>query len=141
MMQYANQPGTQGICPPGWYLPKDEEWKVLEGAVDSQYGIGDNTWNVWGYRGYDAGTNLKTTSGWYGNGNGTDLFGFSGLPGGARGGDGDFFDVGVNGNWWASTEDSYDIAWYRVLGYGYPKVFRNYDTKEFGFSVRCLRDY
>jgi uncharacterized protein (TIGR02145 family) len=41
MMQYTTQQGTQGICPPGWHLPTDEEWKVLEGAVDSQYGIGD----------------------------------------------------------------------------------------------------
>ena len=49
MMQYVTQQGTQGICPPDWHLPTDEEWKVLEGAVDSQYGIGDYTWDVNGF--------------------------------------------------------------------------------------------
>jgi len=142
MMQYTNQQGVQGICPPGWHLPTDEEWKVLEGAVDSQYGIGDNTWDDEGPRGFDAGTNLKTTSGWYENGNGTDLFGFSGLPGGSRyGGDGSFSHVGYTGIWWPSTELDYYWAWDRNLFSDYPGVFLYYDAKESGNSVRCLRDY
>jgi len=36
-MQFTTQQGTQGICPAGWHLPTDEEWKVLEGGVDSKY--------------------------------------------------------------------------------------------------------
>ncbi len=141
MMQYASQQGAQGICPPGWHLPTDEEWKVLEGAVDSQYGIGNAEWDIddhW--RGYDAGTNLKTTSGWYANGNGTDLFSFSGLPGGARYDGGFFGDVGNYGIWWTSTED-YGYAWGRYLSYGNPEVDRDYSYEGYGFSVRCLRDY
>ncbi|MDD5509117.1 MAG: FISUMP domain-containing protein, partial [Bacteroidales bacterium] len=139
MMQYTTQQGAQGICPPGWHLPTDEEWKVLEGAVDSQYGIGDNTWDDWGLRGSDAGTNLKTTSGWYENGNGTDLFGFSGLPGGSRILDGYFYDVGSYCYWWTSTEDV-SSAWDRDLGYDYPRVYRDGYDEGYGFSVRCLRD-
>jgi uncharacterized protein (TIGR02145 family) len=144
MMQYTTQQGAQGICPAGWHLPTDEEWKVLEGAVDSQYGIGDPEWDIsWDWRGYDAGTNLKTTSGWLANGNGTDLFGFSGLPGGNRDYDGNFYDVGYDGFWWASTEDGdFGIyAWFRYLYYDRPEVFRYDDGKGYGFSVRCLRDY
>ena len=140
MMQYTMQQGVQGICPPGWYLPTDEEWKVLEGAVDSQYGIGDNTWDDDGYRGFDAGTILKTTSGWYDNGNGTDLFGFSGLPGGYRFSDGYFGSVGLYGGWWTSSEGSDGNAVYRGLNYGFPGVYRYDDYEEGGFSVRCLRD-
>jgi uncharacterized protein (TIGR02145 family) len=144
MMQYTIQQGVQGICPPGWHLPTDEEWKVLEGAVDSQYGIGDLLWDYDGdFRGYDAGMNLKTISGWYGNGNGTDLFGFSGLPGGRRPTGGDFDFVGVAGIWWTSTRWT-QYPWSRVLDAGYPGVFR-IDVSGFcdvdnGFSVRCLRD-
>jgi len=142
MMQYTTQQGAQGICPPGWHLPTDEEWKVLEGAVDSQYGIGDPEWDLYyEYRGYDAGTNLKTTSGWNYNGNGTDLFGFSGLPGGYRGNYGFFYSVGYYGGWWASTEGYGSHAWSRTLVYGGPEVCRDYGHKEGGFSVRCLRDY
>ena len=40
-MQYSDIPGSRGICPPGWHIPTDEEWKVLQGSVDSQFGIGD----------------------------------------------------------------------------------------------------
>jgi uncharacterized protein (TIGR02145 family) len=142
MMQYTTQQGVQGICPPGWHLPTDEEWKVLEGAVDSQYGIGDNTWDDLSMRGIDAGANLKTTGDWYANGNGTDLFGFSGLPGGARiDMIGDLFDgIGEDGHWWTSTENLLLSAWFRLLGYDLPGVHRYFYYKDKGYSVRCLRD-
>jgi uncharacterized protein (TIGR02145 family) len=140
MMQYTTQQGAQGICPPGWHLPTDEEWKVLEGAVDSQYGIGDPEWDLfWEYRGYDAGTNLKATSGWYANGNGADLYGFSGLLGGYRDTNGSFGNVGFIGLWWTSTETDNGNAWYRCLNFLDPEVGR-YSNLDIGFSVRCLRD-
>jgi uncharacterized protein (TIGR02145 family) len=110
--------------------------------VDSQYGIGDPEWDIyWDYRGLDAGTNLKTTSGWYDNGNGTDLFGFSGLPGGYRDYDGYFSSVGGYGRWWTSTEIDGGNAWLRYLYFISPEVGRFSYSKEYGFSVRCLRDY
>jgi uncharacterized protein (TIGR02145 family) len=142
MMQYATQQGARGICPPGWHLPKDEEWSVLEGAVDSQYGIGEDTWDDYGFRGYDAGTNLKATSGWYANGNGTDLFGFSGLPGGSRSYYGGFLSVGFNGYCWTSSSSYINFnAFSRYLDYSSPGVRRDYGFgQELGFSVRCLRD-
>lgn len=141
MMQYQTQQDVQGICPTGWHIPTDEEWKVLEGAVDSQYGFGDQEWDIaWDYRGYDAGTNLKTTSGWYYGGNGTDLFGFSGLPGGSRDGSGRFGLIGYYGGWWTSMEGNYYGAWDRGLDYFSPEVYRYYSSKEDGYSVRCLRD-
>ena len=142
MMQYTTQQGAQGICPSGWHIPEDEEWKILEGAVDSQYGIGDQIWNYYGLRGYDAGKNLKTTSGWSSNGNGTDLFGFSGLPGGGYlYNNGNFYYINQHGLWWTSTEGNISSAWNRYLSYDNPIVDRDYgDNKGFGFSVRCIRN-
>ncbi len=140
MMQYSTQQGARGICPPGWHLPTDEEWKVLEGAVDSQYGIGDQEWDGNEYRGTDAGMNLKATSDWYENGNGTDLFGFSGLPGGRRYHDGAFGNIVFSGFWWTPTAFNNNYAWYRSLYYENPEANRNSSLKEGGFSVRCLRD-
>jgi len=131
--------GVQGICPVGWHIPSDEEWKILEGTVDSQYPVGDPEWNQTNWRGYDAGKNLKTISGWGANGNGTDLFGFSGLPGGYRINDGYFYGVGYVGDWWTSTEYN-SGAWGRSLNYSLPEVYRPNDYKDYGFSVRCLRD-
>jgi uncharacterized protein (TIGR02145 family) len=144
MMQYTTQQGAQGICPPGWHLPTDEEWKVLEGAADSQCRIGDAVWDGYAWRGTDAGTNLKTTNGWIYNGNGNDLFGFSGLPGGHRDDEGYFFSaVGSCGYWWASTTWSF-YDWYalrRDLSREEMYVDRGPVFKVNSYSVRCLRDY
>jgi uncharacterized protein (TIGR02145 family) len=142
MMQTTNQQGAQGICPPGWHLPTDEEWKVLEGAVDSQYGIGDQEWDIsWGYRGYDAGMNLKSTSGWAFNNNGTDLFGFSGLPGGLRANtDGHFYHLGNKGFWWTSTRIDANDVWLRFLDYSSLEVYLYDNHNQVGQSVRCLRN-
>jgi len=141
MMQYTTTQGVQGICPLGWHLPTDEEWEVLEGAVDSQYGIGDNTWDGSGDRGFDAGTNLKTTNGWNYGGNGADLFGFSDLPGGYRDVSGTFISIGDYGYWWTSSVGILFNAWNRDLYYDLPEVTRGYNYKTYGFSVRCLRDF
>jgi uncharacterized protein (TIGR02145 family) len=129
-MQYIAQEGARGICPPGWHVPADEEWCILAGAVDSQYGIGASMWWESSWRGYDAGKNLKTTSGWHYNGNGTDRFGFSALP-----------DDGSNSaKWWSSTE-YYDRAWGHLISWERSEVYRWDVPKEFGLSsVRCLRD-
>ena len=140
MMQYTTQQGAQGICPTGWHLPTDEEWKVIEGAVDIQYGIGNPEWDDDWYRGFDAGTHLKTTSGWAGVGNGTDWYGFSGLPGGYRGYS-IFLEVGTNSYWWSSTEYGNGHAWARGLNNIHPEVASGYNDREYGFSVRCLRNY
>jgi uncharacterized protein (TIGR02145 family) len=141
MMQYTTQQGARGICPPGWHLPTDEEWKLLEGMVDSQYGIENNTWDDYGQRGYDAGKNLKTISGWSGNSNGTDLFGFSALPCGYHDGFGYCNNVGYRGYWWLSTELNESDAWSRYLNSYSQGLDRYSNHKGYGFSVRCLRDY
>jgi uncharacterized protein (TIGR02145 family) len=139
MMQYTTQPGVQGICPPDWYIPTDEEWKVLEGAVDSQYGIGDAEWDFDSGRGYDAGTNIRTTNYWQYAG--TDLYGFSALPNGYRHSDSLFYYNGDFGYWWTSNANGTGKAWGRVLT-SWPEVLRigSY-YKEFGYSIRCVLDY
>ncbi len=140
MIQYTTTQGVQGICPPDWHLPTDEEWKILEGTVDSQYPVGDPEWDYTGLRGFDAGLNLKSTSGWYSGGNGTDIFGFYALPGGYRSSDGNFSGLGGYGGFWSSTEYYTYSAWGRFLGYYYTNVSRNISNKDNGFSVRCLQD-
>ena len=133
--------GVQGICPNGWHMPSDEEWKILQGTVDSQYGVGDPIWDDTGWRGYDAGTNLKSTSGWNSKDNGVDLYGFTALPGGSRDPSGSFGYLGDFGFWWSSTEESSGWGpWYRALGSHDPDVLRDYYSRFFGRSVRCLKD-
>ena len=70
----------------------------------------------------------------------TNESGFSGLPAGFRYGSGTFFGIGYYGFWWGSTEYGTNFAWARDLYYDYGDAARNYYYKDYGFSVRCLRD-
>jgi uncharacterized protein (TIGR02145 family) len=140
MMQYSLQPGIKGICPTGWHLPVDEEWQVLEGAADSQFGIGDPVWDDWDFRGADAGLNLKTTGGWIEGGNGTNLFGFTAQPAGDRANSGDFYLVGMYGLWWTSTEANVTVGRDRRINAFNPTIDRNNFLKVAGLSVCCLRN-
>ncbi len=138
MMQYVTTEGVQGICPTGWHIPTDEEWKILEGNADTQYGVGDPEWDGTSYRGYDAGKRLKTTTGWHQN-SGTNAVGFSALPGGYRYTDGGFYLLGDECHWWSATAYGSSGAWFRNLSYDNAKVLR-YHFSVLGYSVRCLRD-
>ncbi len=132
---------TGKLCPDGWHVPTDNEWKILEGTVDSQYGIDDSIWNEIMFRGFDAGINLKSTTGWNSDGNGTDKYGFSAFPGGGRDFDGSYFSIGKNGYWWTATESSTYYGWYRAIGYNNNAVGRDYlSGKDGGKSIRCLKN-
>lgn len=65
--------------------------------------------------------------------------GFSGLPGGYRDDEWiSFAGVGDFGNWWTSSEQ-FTSVWYLKLYYHSQEVLMPTETKEMGFSVRCLR--
>jgi uncharacterized protein (TIGR02145 family) len=105
MMQYELTPGIQGICPPNWHIPADEEWKQLEGFADSQYGYPDPEWDISGYRGFDAGLNLKSLSSWNSGGGGNDFYGFKAGPSGYRYNSNYFYSLGNDGYFWSSSVD------------------------------------
>ena len=67
--------------------------------------------------------------------------GFTALPGGCRFSNGTFDTIGYYGYWWSSTEGGTTDAWFRYLYYGGGNLYGGYDTKSYGFSVRCVRDY
>ena len=145
MMQYTTTQGAQGICPPDWHIPTDEEWKQLEGEADRVYGYPDHEWNNWQARGFDVGLNLKSTSGWNGGINGTDLYGFKALPGGYLYANAFFLSLGDRCYIKSSTEFEYQGSW----DYAAYRVFNEWDPdtsgrwiwlKGSGDSVRCLRD-
>ena len=122
---------VQGVCPTGWHIPTLEEWNILFTAIG-----GAPT----------AGKKLKSTNGWSENGNGTDDYGFSALPAGLRTRFGYFESEGRNEYFWSSTEDGRNDAYYIYLKsnsdevYWTVKKFQSLDTKNNGFSVRCLKD-
>lgn len=149
MMQYTYQEeGVQGICPDGWHLSSDEEWKILEGSVDSQFGIGDPDWDfhTGDGRGYDAGLVLKSTTDWETN-PGTDAYGFTGLPGGNcywdSEGFGGFYSVRQAGRWWTTELDEGSIL--QSVSRYFSRLSNQsnlYETNwgQSGNSVRCIKD-
>ncbi len=129
------------VCPKGWHLPSDKEWKQLEMALGMRRSEADEPL----YRGRPVGTKMKSTSGWNDsvrndNGNGTNESGFAGLPGGYRINNGLFYDIGNYGYWWSSTQGSSNYAWYRELNYSNADVYRYFSDKQIALSVRCVRD-
>ncbi len=133
-MNGSTTEGSQGLCPSGWHIPTDAEWKILEGTVDSTYGVGDSVWDGTGYRGSDVGKKLKAV-----DGNGTDDYGFNGLLAGFRGTDGTLYNVGSLVNWWSSSPSGTN-AWGRYVRSSYDAVGRSASSQARGFSVRCVRD-
>ena len=141
MMQYSQIQGAQGICPEGWHIPTDEEWKVLEGAVDSEYGIGADIWDEAGtYRGSDAGFHIKSTEYYNQNGNGDDFYGFRGLPANAINPQGSVYPPGVQAVFWSSSLSFLDLGIYHQLKYNEVGVYTGHYDLFVGMSVRCIKD-
>jgi uncharacterized protein (TIGR02145 family) len=137
----SNPSGVQGICPDGWHLPSDAEWKELEMYL----GMSETEANSTGWRGTNQGSKLADSANLWQDGDlennaafGTS--GFTALPGGYRSNSGTFTNVGYNGYWWSATEHNAAGAWDRVMSYYYSNVYSYYGNSLSGFSVRCLRD-
>jgi uncharacterized protein (TIGR02145 family) len=124
-----------GVCPEGWHVPTDDEWTIL-----SDYLGGSDI----------AGGKLKEcTEGscpeseyWNSPNEGaTNESGFTGLPGGCRGGgSGSYLYLGGSGFFWSSTEYNSNLAWFWVPYYDTSVIYRDYDYKGYGSSVRCVMD-
>ncbi len=127
---------AEKVCPTGWHLPSDDEWKQLEIFL----GIGESETESTGWHGTEEGKKMKSITGWKSNGNGSNTSGFNALPGGYHNGYELFDNLGGNGYWWSSTERSGTIAWSRHLRYGSNQILRYYYNKATGRSVRCLKN-
>lgn len=130
---------TGNICPVGWHVPSDDEWKLLEGNTDSEYFIEDPIWNDLNWRGFDAGEKLMTNEYWQTGANGTNDFCFSALPSGLRVNNGLFQGINTKCMWWTSTEEQ-SLAYFRALFYTNKTINRNFLEKEWGASIRCIKD-
>lgn len=132
----ANPSGIQGVCPTGWHIPSDEEWKQLEIYLGMDQSVVDST----GWRGADEGSKLKSINGWNSGGNGTNISGFSALPGGYRdASDGAFNGVGVIAYYWSSTVETSGVC-IRGLDSFEGRMYRNFADKFYGIGVRCIKD-
>lgn len=126
MMQYVTTEGTQGVCPEGWHLPTDAEWCTLELEVDPT-----TICRKSGGRGTDGGTTLK-------QGGGSN---FKARLAGYRVTNGLFFNyLGTSAHYWTSSKNDSQSAWDRELNVNMTSVDSYNSGKDFGFSVRCIKD-
>lgn len=136
--------GVQGVCPDGWHMPSDAEWKTLELAL----GMDAETVEINGWRGTDEGAKLAGESYKWDTGvlPAEDSFGesgFNGLPAGDRTWDDEsiFYGEGVFGTWWTATRVSNgDTGWSRYITFDRIQIRRDYTYIWNGNSVRCVKD-
>jgi uncharacterized protein (TIGR02145 family) len=130
----SNPSNVKGVCPTGWHLPSDAEWKQLEKTL----GMTEDELDRISFRGSEEGRQLKSTDGWINDTSGTNSTGFTAIPAGYR------FLVfeGFGGGlaWWTSTEESLENAWDRGLSNQTNRIDRYAYWKYSGFSVRCVKD-
>jgi uncharacterized protein (TIGR02145 family) len=130
---------VQGVCPTGWHLPSDAEWKELEIHLGMSQADADKTLG----RGTDEGSKLKETGTvhWNSPNTATNESGFTALGGGIRGRNGTSVYMGEQTDFWSCTEEIVSTeAWVRRLDNDYGGISRFGGLKEIGFSVRCVKD-
>ena len=138
-----NRPAVmvEGICPSGWHIPSDGEWQTMVISL----GMSEADAASEGWRGSPVGDYMKSTSGWGwsdwsgSSGNGSNSSGFTGLPGGLIDPPDGFFWVEESSYWWTAS-GSGTSAWAWGLWNGWDEVHRFVETRDYGFSARCVRD-
>jgi uncharacterized protein (TIGR02145 family) len=134
------------LCPTGWHVPSDAQWKTLIGYLDSTLYDNPDALNpdAVGIISGIAGGKMKSTGSQYwagANDGANNESGFSGLPSGARSHiAGNFLGIGQQGIWWSATERYAEHAWNYVLYYHAGTATRSFSIEKTGYSVRCLRD-
>jgi uncharacterized protein (TIGR02145 family) len=121
----------KGLCPNGWHVPSDGEWSTLTAYLGGERVAGGKMKSV--------GTTYWISP----NTGATNESGFSALPGGYRDNSGRFLSIYFYALIWSATEENvYNYAWGRHLNNVSSDAYKSYGftTKQFGASVRCLRD-
>ncbi|MCX6249988.1 MAG: fibrobacter succinogenes major paralogous domain-containing protein [Bacteroidetes bacterium] len=120
--------GVQGPCPAGWHVPSDAEWILLENFLGGS--------NIAANKLKQTGTAYWLTT----DANVTNSSGFSALGSGLRSNDNTFIAAYNYGYWWTSTEKNAGTAWEHYITYYGSDVHRFSPTKDYGNSLRCLKN-
>jgi uncharacterized protein (TIGR02145 family) len=131
------------IYPAGWHIPSRADWSVLENYLIANGHNYDKT-----KEGNKIAKALAAKSDWIADTitgtPGKDIrsnnsSGFSALPCGWLYGRGFMWDGKVV-SWWSSTEASGCLGWSRKVRYDLNKLDETGFMKEYGFSIRLLKD-
>lgn len=149
LYQWGVVSNQSGVCPSGWHVASDEDWKQLEKTL----GMSDAEVNDTGWRKtFNESRKLKKYDEAYSwndkEKEEINNSGFSAVPSGARTRRDlilPFWGGGRYADYWTSTAKNISSAWNRSLVWspwhpGSDEIFRDTLNKEFGFSVRCVKD-
>jgi uncharacterized protein (TIGR02145 family) len=131
---------ARGLCPLGWHVATDLEWKDLESALGMPASELDGLGLL---RGTDqnVGGKLKALQTWNSpNAGATNESGLGLTGSGQRTGiGGGFTSLSTAGYWWTSTENGTD-ALFRTMITSIQGIVRDAFPKQNGFCVRCVLD-
>jgi uncharacterized protein (TIGR02145 family) len=120
--------GGKNICPVGWHVPTSAEWTTLVTYLGDIPNVAvvlkQATPSIW-----------KTPN----TGGATNTSGFAALPGGGRFGLGTFGGLVFQGVWWTTSVTGNGVTTKELSSYSSTLLSVDY-YKQFGFSVRCLKD-
>ncbi len=135
---YAVSPsmnGNKNICPSGWRVPNDADWKLLTEYLGGDYIAGcklkEAGYKHWKDDKYKFNKDRSSTN--------TSLF--TALPGGSRsqGYSGSFSgvsgDIAIHGNWWSLSEYRSHFSVTEALCHTFMHDYSDYGD---GYSVRCI---
>jgi uncharacterized protein (TIGR02145 family) len=125
---YAVNDSLHILAPDGWHVATDEEWTTLTDYLGGP--------DVAGGKLKEAGTGNWNSP----NTGATNSSGFTALPGGWT--YYLFFNMNTDAVWWTYTgvSEFSAEAWNRSVYYNSISIFRESVSKNFGLSVRCVRD-
>lgn len=127
LMNYQYFESAQGICPDGWHVPSDNEWKKLELFL----GMGIEEAGIEGIRGTTEGLVLKDDFN----------LGYNAKLGGYRlYVDGSFIHNSLSGYFWSSTFGDDQNAWMREVYSNREEINRDKRNTSNGKSVRCIKN-
>lgn len=115
LMQYSDISGSQGLCPPGWHVPSENEWIQL--------------FNVYNSNGF-AGSPLKYTG----------FSGFDALLNGIRFENSSWDFPGLATFFWTSSSHGSLKAWTHGLNTMVPSVSLYPSSRSNAFPARCIKD-
>lgn len=118
---------ARGIAPQGWHIPSKDEWQTLIDFIGGENCAGKLK---------EAGSSHWHT----GNAGATNESGFTALPGGCRVWDGTFDGtIHYYSYFWTGSESTFGARYIR-LDYNYTHILDSETGKEYGMSVRCVKN-
>ncbi|MBL4585997.1 MAG: fibrobacter succinogenes major paralogous domain-containing protein [Flavobacteriales bacterium] len=137
---------VRNVCPTGWHVPTDEDWKTLELYLGMDSVDVDSSGFLFRGIAQNIGGMMRAvgTDYWIApNDSATNVSCFSGLPGGGRNTkDGTFTNLGYYAGWWTATEKTTGQggAWYRSLSSENGSFSKSSYKFQNGVYIRCIKD-